>query len=518
MKTHSFALLATLIFLPALFAESNWHNAPVIDLFLDAPDQTEQFLASMPVSTDEALEIAQELSQEKIERRKEKKRCLREDKQKIIDTIAYACYTFIECIVSAVDEQKTRALASDVTHVLSSMIEALQVTDEFYKLKKNSPYTDKVLYQFYDEMLSQWEVLYETQEGVRAAVIGSSLQEYIALSQDEKTQWVHTVIDNAGEAMCLYEVFSSLYPMLPIDIVAPTLRSVTMELTMNTNRAPSAIQTFVYTNPIGRALRKVLTGNKLFSRLTGMYADTSLSRRHISGFIQKFDIDMGEAEFDVKKYRTFNQFFTRKLKAEARAIAPGSDVLTAPADGQVLSIDEISAHTVFGVKKHKFTLDKFLGDKKLAAQYEGGTMLIFRLAPWDYHRFHFPADGTPQKWKRIRGGYESVHPIAYASGTQPLTQNERHLIKMNTDEFDDMIMVPVGALCVGRIKETYKPHQRYAKGDEAGYFAFGGSTVVMLLRPGIVDVTQHIVQNSRRGNETAVKMGEAIGHRTKDND
>lgn len=539
MKMHNLVALATyacLVGMPILLAESDpldyrpqtsWYTLPVVDLFLDSQAeqsaQPEPYIAveEVAISVDDALQIAQELSQVEIERRKEKKRRRREEKRKVVDTVAYACYSFLECIVSGMRENKqgkpTRSLTSNVTEVLSSMITALQVTDEFYKLEKNSPYTDKVLYQFYDEMLCEWEVLYGLEEGVRAAAIGTSLEEYIALGAYEKPEWVHAMIDNADEATCLYEVFSSLSPLLPIDMVTRTLRSATRELTMRDNR-PNSLQQFMYTNPVGRAFRQVLTGNQLFTRLSGAYADSFLSRSHIKGFVKKYDIDMDEAENDVKNYRTFNQFFTRKLKEGARPLAAGQDILTAPADGHVLHIDEISERTVFGVKKHKFTLDKFLGDKKLAAQYEGGTMLIFRLAPWDYHRFHFPANGTPQKWKRIRGSYESVHPITYASGVQPLSQNERHLIKVNTDEFDDMILVPVGALCVGKIKETYTPNERQEKGDEAGYFAFGGSTVVMLFKPGVVDVEQHIVQNSRRGKEIPVKMGEAIGRRTKAND
>ncbi len=531
MKAHRILALAMYVCLisgPILFAESDplplssWYTMPVVDLFLDSPQQKPQpFLDAQEgaITTDEAFELALEITQEQEDRRKEKKRRRRKEKKKIIDVLARACYVFIECMVSGektdndTDDAPTRSPASNTTQLLSSMITALQVTDEFYGLDKNTTYSDKILYQFYEDMLCQWEVLYGQQEDVRSAALGMTIEEYVRLSAYDKAQWLHSVIDNAQEANCLYEVFSSLAPLLPLDVVTGALHSVTRELTMTENRAPNGLQRFVYTNPVGRALRRVLSGSQLFSRLAGAYADSSLSRSHIGGFVDKFNIDMDEADGCIKSYRTFNQFFTRKLKEGARPVAEGDDVLAAPADGHVLLIDDISKRTVFGVKKNEFTLEKFLGDKKLAAEYEGGTMLIFRLAPWDYHRFHFPTSGTPQKWKRIKGNYESVHPIAYASGVQPLSQNERHLITVATDEFDDMVMVPVGALCVGRIKETYKAHAPYAKGDEAGYFAFGGSTVVMLFKPGVVDVDELIVQNSRRGKEIPVKMGEAIGRR-----
>ena len=539
MKMHNLVALATYVCIacmPILFAQSDpldsrpqssWYTVPVVDLFFDSLDEKskrpEPFISAheVAITLEDACGIAQEISQAEKEHRNEKKRRRRQDKKKVIDSVAYACYSFIESIVSGMNENKTgkqaAGLSSGVTGVLSSMVSAIQVTDEFYKLGKHSHYTDKVLNAFYDEMLVEWEALYGLEDDVRQASIGTSLEKYVACNEEEKKQWVHTMIDNADEAMCLYEVFSSLYPLLPLEMVTRSLHAATRQLTMHDDTL-NPLQQFVYTHPVGRAFRKVFTGNQLVTRLSGAYADSALSRSHIKGFVKKHSIDMDEAQGDIKSYRTFNQFFTRKLKDGARPLAAGQDVLAAPADGHVLHIDEISERTVFGVKKHKFTLEKFLGDKKLAEQYEGGTILILRLAPWDYHRFHFPVDGTPQKWKRIRGNYESVHPIAYATGVQPLSQNERHLIKMSTKEFGDMIIVPVGALCVGRIKETYKPHQHYAKGDEAGYFAFGGSTVVMVFKPGVVDVEQHIVQNSRRGKEIPVKMGEAIGRRIKAND
>ena len=161
----------------------------------------------------------------------------------------------------------------------------------------------------------------------------------------------------------------------------------------------------------------------------------------------------------------------------------------------------------FPVKESTFNLTAFLGDAALAHTYEGGTLVLLRLAPWDYHRFHFPASCIPDKARHIKGSYESVNPIAYLCGIQPLTENERHLTLLKTTDFDTVCMVSVGALFVGAIKETYIPQKKYNKGEEAGYFCFGGSTIVLVFKKNVVAINPLYINNSNQGKETPLKMG-----------
>jgi phosphatidylserine decarboxylase len=232
--------------------------------------------------------------------------------------------------------------------------------------------------------------------------------------------------------------------------------------------------------------------------------------KDIAPFIQKHQIIMDDFLKPAGGYQSFNDFFIRKLRPGAREINQDSDIIVSPADAKIYVIPNISTDTLFFVKHKPFNLEKFLGNQKLAEQYKNGTLIIFRLAPYDYHRFHFPADGTPSAPHIIHGRFESVNPLVLKSGIQPLTENERHIVLFKTDTFDTIAMVAVGAMMVGKIVHTYKPNTHYKKGDEAGYFAFGGSTVVLLFKHGIISPLPLFLQHSLQGLETAVKMGQAI--------
>lgn len=277
---------------------------------------------------------------------------------------------------------------------------------------------------------------------------------------------------------------------------------------VKSQKAPFGLS-FLYQSSLGKKLRPLFT-HKWFTNLAGSYADSSFSKRHIKAFIQKHAIDMNDAERPAHAYSSFNDFFTRTLKPTARPIHQEPQAIISPADGNVLVVD-LSLHKYFSVKDKQFNLEEFVRDHTLAQQYAGGMMVIVRLAPWDYHRFHFPYDCIPSQPKKIKGIYESVHPLVYESGIQPLTENERQLITLTTPTHE-MVMIPVGALCVGKITHTYTPHQQYTKGQEAGYFSFGGSTVVLLFKPNTLMVDQQILEKSAHVIETPIKMGEPLGY------
>ena len=190
------------------------------------------------------------------------------------------------------------------------------------------------------------------------------------------------------------------------------------------------------------------------SKVAGWFCDKKMSSWYITSFIKKHNINMNEAEHPLHTYTTFNEFFIRKLKKSARPFDHDNHVMISPADGTIFVVENITQNMQFPVKESHFNLSKFLGSIPLAQAYEGGTLLLFRLSPWDYHRFHFPVDCTPQHAHTISGKFESVHPLVYQAGIQPLTENERHLTLLNTELYDDIIMVSVGALFVGAIKET----------------------------------------------------------------
>lgn len=269
----------------------------------------------------------------------------------------------------------------------------------------------------------------------------------------------------------------------------------------------SSILVFLYKNFLGKKVRPLLT-KKWFSKLAGNYAESSLSRFHIKKFVKKHSINMDESELPIDAFTSFNNFFIRKLKPHARPIDFNENTITSPSDGAILAID-LSKQATFDIKNTSFDLHTFLGNATLAQEFSNGYLIIFRLAPWDYHRFHFPFNCRPLPAKRIKGKYESVDPLVFKHGIQPLHVNERQLITLltNTDKF---LLIPVGALCVGKISTTYLPQKKYLKGDEVGYFSFGGSTVVLVCKPNTISINNQIISNSKNNIETPVKMGEKV--------
>lgn len=267
----------------------------------------------------------------------------------------------------------------------------------------------------------------------------------------------------------------------------------------------------IYTKWYSKPLHAILTNNKWASVVAGSFANTRMSRWFVPKFIKKYNLNT--QEFEQQKFSSFNDFFARKLDPAARPIALQTNVVASPADGSVLVVQNIGKNTEFPIKSVAFNIEALLQDKKLAARYKGGTALIIRLAPWDYHRLHFPVSGVPQAHRVIHGKYESVHPFVYSCGVQPLEINERHLVLYQADRFGTIALIPVGALFVGAIKHTYTPDMHYNKGDEMGYFVFGGSTIVLLFQKNTITVSPEIVLNSAAGKETAIKMGQSIAQK-----
>lgn len=267
---------------------------------------------------------------------------------------------------------------------------------------------------------------------------------------------------------------------------------------------------FLYTSALGKIVRPCIT-HRFTNKLYGWFQKAHWSKYKIAPFIKRHAIDMEQFEQPPQGYQSFNEFFIRKLKPGQRTIDQDPRSFASPADSKLFVIPQLRPDAHFFVKGVVCNLELFLCDKQLADEYRNGTLLCFRLAPYDYHRFHFPTSGVPEYPITISGGYESVNPLVYKTGEFPLLTNERHIIKFHTESFDTIIMVAVGALMVGKIIETYTPLQQAAKGAEAGYFAFGGSTVVLLVKPNRIKLHNVFIENSAQGYETAVTMGQVLG-------
>lgn len=246
------------------------------------------------------------------------------------------------------------------------------------------------------------------------------------------------------------------------------------------------------------------------SRFYGLMQRRPSSKKKVSSFIKAFGVDVSEFADPVSSYQSFNDFFIRKLKPECRPIDQRSDHLAMPADGRYLVFPNLHQTQGFYVKGQKFNLEAFLQDSVLARRFTNGSMMIVRLCPTDYHRFHFPCAGEPSEALPIKGPLYSVNPVALSKRLHILWENKRAITKFATESAGLVLMVEVGATCVGTIHQTYVPDHFVEKGDEKGFFSFGGSCLVLLFEKGRIVFDRDLVENSARHIETKGLFGSSF--------
>ncbi len=269
--------------------------------------------------------------------------------------------------------------------------------------------------------------------------------------------------------------------------------------------------TWTYESPIGKSFLELFVKRKIFSKIYGMYCDSRLSTKKIPSFIDNFSIDMSEYMKNKSDFTSFNDFFIREVTPTARPIDTAKNHLISPGDGRLLAYTNIDINKVIQVKHINYSLAELIGDDEIAKEYEGGTCLVLRLCPTDYHRFHFVDSGVPKENHFIKGNYYSVNPTALERIPKLYCQNKREWSIFKSDNFGDIINVEVGATCVGSIVQTYTPDKAVEKGAEKGYFKFGGSTTILFLKPNTVEIDEDILIQSSLGFETKVVLGEKIG-------
>lgn len=271
---------------------------------------------------------------------------------------------------------------------------------------------------------------------------------------------------------------------------------------------------WAYESTSGKTLSELLFKRKFLSYYYGRLQDKPSSIKKIPSFIKGLEIDMSEAiKEEALEYLSFNDFFIRELKPGARKVEQDTNLLASPADGRVFAYDNINVNKILQVKGMEYSLSELLGDRALAQRFQGGSYYIIRLCPADYHRFHFCDSGIPKETKKIKGYYYSVNPMALRKVAQLYCKNKREITLFDTDNFGTMAYVEVGAAAVGTIVQTFNPTEWVKRGDEKGYFKFGGSTVILFFEQGKVKVDDDILKNTEDGYETKVNMGERIGRK-----
>ncbi|MBC8009452.1 MAG: phosphatidylserine decarboxylase [Burkholderiales bacterium] len=269
---------------------------------------------------------------------------------------------------------------------------------------------------------------------------------------------------------------------------------------------------FIYGgNPLGRLSLAALVRRAGFSAWYGWRMNRPVSANKVLPFVVEYDLDADEFGKPATAYRTFNEFFYRRLKPGARPITPGEDVAVFPADGRHLAYQNVDTADGFYAKGKKFTLAALLGSASLAEEFAGGSMLISRLCPVDYHRFHFPVSGVPGEATAINGWLYSVSPLALRINPGYLTENKRMVTIMESPRFGRVAVLEVGATMVGAILQDYTPEKPVAKGDQKGMFAFGGSCVITIFQRDRVRFDEDLVRNASQQREVYARMGERLG-------
>jgi phosphatidylserine decarboxylase len=264
---------------------------------------------------------------------------------------------------------------------------------------------------------------------------------------------------------------------------------------------------FAYGNPLGKLALHTFIKRPFFSHWYGWRMNQPHSREKIAPFLEQYGLDPQEFADDTGSYRSFNEFFYRKLKTSARPIDADAASLVFPADGRHLAFANASEISSVFVKGQSFDLPALLGSEELAARYAQGALLLSRLCPVDYHRFHFPAAGIPQPAHVINGPLFSVSPIALRQQLSYFWQNKRSITALATERCGTVLLLEIGATCVGSIHQTFTPGASIAKGDEKGYFAFGGSSTILLFEPGRIEIAPDFLERSQQCMETYARMG-----------
>jgi phosphatidylserine decarboxylase len=267
---------------------------------------------------------------------------------------------------------------------------------------------------------------------------------------------------------------------------------------------------WTYGNPFGRLALELFIKRPFFSRWYGWRMNRPVSARKIWPFIRAYGLNVAEFADPPYSFRTFNEFFYRRLQAEARPIDPDPNAVVFPADARHLGFSDAAQIDGVFVKGQKFNLPRLLGDAELANRYAHATVVLSRLCPVDYHRFHFPVAGKASETILLNGPLYSVNPIALRRNLAYLWENRRTLTMLSTESFGTVLMLEIGATNVGSIQQTFCPGP-IAKGDEKGYFEFGGSSTLLLFEPGRIQLAEDLLERSRHQTELYARVGDRLG-------
>ena len=272
-------------------------------------------------------------------------------------------------------------------------------------------------------------------------------------------------------------------------------------------------ETFIewsYLNPVGRRITGSPLVQKLVSAATGAWMQSPFSRARIDSFVKDFEIPMQEFVEPEGGFLSFNDFFVRKLRPGMRSFPTNPSDLGSPAEGRVSVYSLASRETPLYFKGQSLPLIEVLGGRKeLVEILLGGWAWVIRLCPTDYHRFHFADQGRVHAAQRIGGLLHSVNPLSLTLNPRAFVENERQLTIQDSENFGILAYLEVGALCVGRIQQSFEADTVARRGSEKGFFEFGGSTLILFAGPKL-QPSADLLKNSSEGLETLLRLGDPL--------
>lgn len=259
----------------------------------------------------------------------------------------------------------------------------------------------------------------------------------------------------------------------------------------------------LYETSWGRLLQVVIT-HRWFSKLASWRDYTRFSKLKISEFVAQYGIALDD--YETKDYSTFAAFFTRQLKADKRPISPEGSVI-AVADAKLL-VYPITTEGKIAIKGQAYKLSDLLAHKAFNQLFLGGTLCIYRLSVEDYHRYVASETGNIFHQQNIKGKLHTVRDIALRR-VPVYKENQREYCLIEHRNVGSVLQMEVGALTVGTI-HNYRSQFSY-RGVEKGFFSLGGSTILVAYGANRIIMDADIMENSRLGIESQVKLGERVG-------
>lgn len=274
---------------------------------------------------------------------------------------------------------------------------------------------------------------------------------------------------------------------------------------------------FLYDSAAGKFFTPIFA-NKIVSKAYGALQSTMMTQLKVPKFVKNFNIDLteykpGSVLVDKKElsYKNFNEFFIREFEAGKRNIVQDENLMPAFCEARYFGYDKIDESVVVPVKGKFLKATDLIGEPDIAKPFIGGPLLIARLCPVDYHRYHYPDNGKTIDSFQVPGEYHSVNPIALKLKQDIFIENERRVSILETKNFGKIAYIEVGAAMVGKIVQTHNESKSFRRGQEKGYFLFGGSTVIIIGQQGAWSPSTDIIDNTNNGIETYIKLGDTVG-------